>query len=229
MGNNSHAGHRDRMRKRFLQEGPDGFADHELLEMLLYGVIPRGNTNEIAHDLLETFGSFTNIISADPYEIAKISGVGLNTGAYLSLLHEIFRRFEKERLDEKPALVSSTAAIKYCLSLASNCLRERFYLVCLDSRRNVLHTAMISEGSLLGSNVLPRDVVQAAMRYRATGVIFCHNHPGGRAYPSNDDIGLTLELKKLLKALEIEVIDHVIVAERNYFSFAENGLMKREI
>ena len=227
MGSNPHAGHRERMRKRYLQEGPDGFADHELLEMLLFGIIPRGDVNEIAHNLLHTFGSFYNMITADPYEIAKLKDVGLNTGIFLSQLHELMRRCEREKRESKPVLSSPAASVNYCLSLLSNCLKERFYVVCMYARRNVLHHAMVSEGTLLGSTVLPRDVVEVAIRYRATSVLFCHNHPGGRAYPSGDDITLTLELKKLLSALEVQVIDHIIVAEQAYFSFAQNGLMKQ--
>lgn len=229
MERKTHIGHRERMRQRYLQEGADGFADHELLEMLLYGTLPRGDVNEAAHELLYTFGNFQNLLAADPYEIAKLHGLGLNTGIFFSLIHELFRRYESERLEKKTALHSLSAVAEYCIGIASNCLKERFYLICLDARRNVLHTTMISEGSLMGSTVLPRDVVEAAMRHRAAGVIFCHNHPAGRAYPSNDDIRLTLELKRLLYALEIQVVDHVIVAEQSYFSFAENGMMRQDV
>lgn len=228
MGSNPHAGHRERMRQRFLREGADGFADHELLEMLLYGMIPRGDVNEAAHELLATFGSLQNLLAADPYEIAKLRGIGLNTGVFFSLIHELIRRYESEKIEKRKALLSLPAVAEFCVALASNCLKERFYLICLDARRNVLHSALISEGSLMGSAVLPRDVVEAAMRHRAASVIFCHNHPIGGAYPSNDDIRLTLELKRLLHALEIQVVDHVIVAEHSHFSFAENGMMRQD-
>ena len=101
-----HEGHRDRMRNRYLQEGADGMASHEILEILLYGTIPRGDTNEIAHHLLDEFGSISNLIEADPHEIAKTAGVGIKSAVFLSLLHELVLRYEREKLEQKPALTS---------------------------------------------------------------------------------------------------------------------------
>ena len=101
MVTHSHAKHRDRMRERVLKEGADGLAKHELLEMLLYGTIPQKNTNDIAHDLLNEFGSLTNLIEADPKEIQKTAGVGINSAIFLSLLHELVRRYDEEKLEQK--------------------------------------------------------------------------------------------------------------------------------
>ncbi len=228
MSGNAHNGHRDRMRERFLQEGPDGLADHELLEMLLYGVIPRGNTNPMAHGLLEEFGSFSNLLEADPAEIAKASGVGMKTAVFLSLLHELARRYQREKLKQKDAITSSMRAAAYCCALMAHCVTERFYVICLDSRRRVIHTAKVAEGTVVETIVYPRTVMEVVLRHRAAGVVFCHNHPGGNVHPSFDDISLTMKLRKMLDMVGIPVVDHIIVGENKYFSFSENDMLKAE-
>ena len=225
---NVHDGHRDRMRFRFLQEGAEGMATHEILEMLLYGTIARGDTNEIAHHLLDEFGSISNLIEADPYEIAKTAGVGIKSAVFLSLLHELVLRYEREKMDQKPALTSIQRSVEYCKALLAFRPRECFYAVCLDSRRKILHTSKVSEGTVNDAAVSPRLVVEKALRYKATGVLLCHNHPNGNAKPSYEDIFLTGQLKKMLEPLGVEVLDHIIIGEDQYFSFFENSMLKNE-
>lgn len=229
MGENLHGGHRERMRSRYLQEGPDGFADHELLEMLLYGCIPRGDTNPIAHQLLNEFGSLSNLLESDAYEIAKTEGVGLKSAIFLTQLHEVIRRYEREKLGSKPELTSISYCVEYCRRLLSHYTNERFYIICLDSRRRVIHVAKLAEGTVGSVYVSNRQAVEVALRYKSAAVIFCHNHPGGRVTPSNADISLTATLKKLLDAMDVKVLDHIIIGENgNHFSFFENGLLKNE-
>ncbi len=223
---NIHEGHRERMRSRFLQEGADGMATHEILEMLLYGTIPRGDTNEIAHHLLDEFGSISNLIEADPHEIAKTAGVGIKSAVFLSLLHELVLRYEREKLDQKPALTSISRSVEYCRALLAFRPTERFYVICLDSRRKILHTSKISEGTVNDAAVSPRMVAEKALRYQATSVLLCHNHPKGSVKPSFDDINLTARLNRMLEPLGVEVVDHIIIGENEYFSFFENDLLK---
>lgn len=217
------------MRLRFLQEGADGMATHEILEMLLYGTIPRGDTNEIAHHLLDDFGSITNLIEADPYEIAKTAGVGLKSAVFISLIHELMRRCEREKTDQKPALTSLSRSVDYCKALLAYRPMECFYAVCLDSRRKIIHASKISEGTVNDAAVSPRMVVEKALRYKATGVLLCHNHPRGSVKPSYDDINMTNQLKKMLGPLGVEVIDHIIIGENQYFSFFENDMLKKSL
>lgn len=225
---NIHEGHRDRMRRRFLQEGADGMATHEVLEMLLYGSIPRGDTNAIAHHLLNEFGSITNLLEADPDEIAKVAGVGMKSAVFLSLVHEMVRRYEKEKLDMKPALLSLGKSVEYCRGLLAFRPRECFYAVYMDSRRQVLHTTKVGEGSVNDTAVSPRIVVEKALRYKATALLLCHNHPNGSVKPSLMDIDLTARLKKMLQPLGVEVSDHIIIGENQYFSFFENDMLKSD-
>ena len=172
---NIHGGHRDRMRSRYLQEGPDGFADHELLEMLLYGCIPRGDTNPVAHLLLKEFGSLSNLLESDAHEIAKTEGVGLKSAIFLTQLHEVIRRYEREKLGSKPELTSITRCVEYCRQLLSHYSTERFYIICTDSRRRVIHVAKLAEGTVGSVFVSNRQAVEVALRYKSAGVIFCHN------------------------------------------------------
>lgn len=227
MNGNIHKGHRERLRDRFLQEGPDGFADHEILEMLLYGIIPRGDTNPTAHMLLQEFGSLSNLLEADPGEIMNTAGVGKGTAVFLSLVHEMLRRFQREKLEQKATLSSSIRATEYCRGLLAHCTTERFYVICLDSRRRVIHTTKVADGSVVEALVQPRIVMEAALRYRAAGVLLCHNHPGGNARPSFADLDLTANLKELLGLVGIQMVDHIIVAENDqYYSFSEHDMMK---
>ena len=223
---NIHEGHRERMRSRLLQEGADGMATHEILEMLLYGTIPRGDTNEIAHHLLDEFGSISNLIEADPHEIAKTAGVGTKSAVFLSLLHELVLRYEREKVEQKPALTSISRSVEYCRALLAFRPTERFYVICLDSRRKILHTSKISEGTVNDAVVSPRMVAEKALRYQATSVLLCHNHPKGSVKPSFDDINLTARLNSMLEPLGVEVVDHIIIGENEYFSFFENDLLK---
>lgn len=221
-----HEGHRDRMRNRYLQEGADGMASHEILEILLYGTIPRGDTNEIAHHLLDEFGSISNLIEADPHEIAKTAGVGIKSAVFLSLLHELVLRYEREKLEQKPALTSIPRSVDYCKALLAFRPRECFYAICLDSRRKIIHTSKISEGTVNDAAVSPRLVVEKALRYKATGVLLCHNHPSGNVKPSYEDIILTNQLKNMLEPLGVQVVDHIIIGENQYFSFFENDMLR---
>lgn len=223
-----HDGHRDRMRERFLQTGADGFTDHEILEMLLYGVIPRGNTNEIAHCLLNEFGSFTNLIEADPYEIQKTAGVGEKSAVFISMLYQLVQRYEKEKLEQKETLLSIPQAVAYCKKLLEYCVVERFYVICLDSRKRIIHTAKIAEGSVGQVYVQPRTVVEKALRYYASSILLCHNHPRGSARPSSYDLALTTQLKQILEPLDLEVADHIIVGDGKYYSFFEDGIIKNK-
>ncbi|MBR5270454.1 MAG: DNA repair protein RadC [Anaerotignum sp.] len=221
-----HEGHRDRMRNRYLQEGADGMASHEILEILLYGTIPRGDTNEIAHHLLDEFGSISNLIEADPHEIAKTAGVGVKSAVFLSLLHELVLRYEREKLEQKPALTSIPRSVDYCKALLAFRPRECFYAICLDSRRKIIHTSKISEGTVNDAAVSPRLVVEKALRYKATGILLCHNHPSGNVKPSYEDIILTNQLKNMLEPLGVQVVDHIIIGENQYFSFFENDMLR---
>ena len=137
-------------------------------------------------------------------------------------------RYEKEKLDTKSALTSISSSVDYCKSLLAFRPRECFYVICLGSKRQILHTSKISEGTVNDAAVSPRIVVEKALRYKATSVLLCHNHPNGGVKPSFDDIYLTTQLKKMMEPLGVEVMDHIIIGENQYFSFFENNMLKSD-
>lgn len=223
-----HSGHRERMRQRYLKEGADGFADHELLEMLLYYAIPRGNTNPLAHRMIEEFGTFYALIESDPIDIARICKVSSNTAILIALQKEVSKRCIQSRWKERAVLDSVSKSASYCKTLLAFQNYEQFYVICLDSKRRFIHAAKVADGTIHQTVVHPRLVVEAAIKYQASGVILSHNHPGGGEKPSFGDITLTAKLHELLTALDIQLVDHIIVSDDKEFSFREHRLIKEE-
>ena len=222
-----HDGHRQRMRERFLREGLDGFQEHEILEMLLFYCIPRQNTNELAHTLLERFGSLVNVMEATPAELKRVPGVGDNAATFLHLLMDLVRCYEikkqKEMFDEDLALTTIEKCCAYLVRHFTGVKNEAIYLLCLDAKCKLLCCQKMGEGSINSAAVPVRRIVETAMNVGASSVIIAHNHPSGIAIPSGEDINTTRRLGIALNAVEIELIDHIVVAERDYVSMRQSG------
>ncbi len=223
-----HAGHRERMRRRFLDAGLDSFADHEVLEYALSYAVPRGDTNEIAHRLLTGFGSLAAVFEADPADLAVVEGMGPRTAAFLSFVPQLARRYLKNRLEtDKPCLKTSEEAMAYAVPLMAGRADEVFYVVSLDAACRVLHAELLAQGTVAEVRLHPRQVVEVALRNRASSVMFVHNHPAGTARPSTDDLRLTETLVKALQPLSIKVLDHIVVAGDQAYSFAREKVMPK--
>ncbi len=224
-----HSGHRERMRQRFLQEGGEGFHDHELLELLLYYAVPRGDTNPLAHKLIKEFGSLPTLVEAEPADISNLCSVGQNTAILISLQKELSRRCMQARWRDRPMINSLSRAVDYCKALMAYKNREYFYVICLDNKRRLINTVQIAEGTVNSAAIHPRIVIQAALKLQASAVIFTHNHPGGSSKPTFEDIETTTKLWRLLHAIEVQLIDHIIVADGTTFSFLDNKLLNKEV
>jgi DNA repair protein RadC len=229
MGNGDkqlHHGHRDRMRERAEQGGLDGFADHEVLELLLFAIIPRANTNPIAHRLLKRFGNLSAVLEADPKDLAGVDGIGTKGGMFLAQIPHIARRYMHDRIvRDNPALTSPDAVSQYLIPLMASRAQEVVYLLCLDAQFKVRFAALISEGTVAEAHVHRRHVIQEALRHQAVSVILAHNHPAGSTEPSVADRHLTQRIHAALAAVDIPMLDHVIVAGEKTFSFQQNGMM----
>jgi DNA repair protein RadC len=208
-----------------LSEGLDAFEDHQVLEFLLFYCIPMKDTNEIAHKMLNEFGSLASLFEAQPEDIVKRCNVSLNTAVFISVIPSLARRYFRAKWGDKPLLNSSAKAGEYVLSILSGRTYEVFYVICLDSQNRVNYAALVHEGTINEAAVYPRLIVEAALRHKAASVILAHNHPGGGMQPSKSDIEVTLRIKEALKAISIGTVDHVIAAGDKYFSFAENNLL----
>ncbi len=225
---NLHQGHRERLRKRFLAEGLDAFEDHQVLELLLFHAVHRADTNPISHQLLRRVGSLSAVLEADPRDLATVEGVGRQAAVFLSLIPQVTRRYFQDRVSrDQPRLTTSEAVADYLVPLMAGRPEEVFYVLCLDTQCRVIYPALIGEGTVKEAHVHPRHVVEEAIRHRASSIILAHNHPSGTAHPSNQDHQLTLHLVQALGALDIPVLDHIIVAGRQTYSFAREGVLPR--
>lgn len=221
-----HSGHRLRVRQRFLREGLEHFADHQVLELLLFYAIPRRDTNPLAHKLLRRYGSLSAVLEANPRDLASVPGLGELAGTFLALLPAVTRRYLQDRANrEKPNLGDPEKSRNYLVPLMAGRTEEVFYTLCLDSRCQLLFPALICEGTVNEALISPRLVVEAVVRHKASSVILAHNHPSGNTTPSDADIRITRLLIQALIPLGVRVMDHVIVAGDHVFSMAQEGLI----
>jgi DNA repair protein RadC len=222
----AHAGHRKRLRERYRLEGLDGFAPHEVLELLLCYGRARGDVNPLAHALLSAFGSLKGVLEATPQQLMTVPGVGEEVATFISLCVPLFRRYSLCLSEERTAITSTEEARQYCSGLLAGQRQERFYAICLGANRSVLGRRLIAEGTESRVDAHPRLVVETALNLNAHGVIICHNHPDGLAEPSPEDVAATHHLYRVLAALDMTLLDHVIVAGPDACSLAERGQLK---
>lgn len=219
-----HEGHRDRLRQTYLEQGIDAFHEHQALELLLTFAIPRKDTNELAHRLIKRFGSLKAVLSADPYELKKEQGMGEQTAVLLSLVGALNKKTKKACVS--PKLDTPSEAARYCKLLFEGKRYEAMYAVSLDKKRRVLHSDLISSGTLAETAAYPRLVAECALRHGASGVILTHNHPSGDAQPSTEDIQTTKLMLRALEPLGIALNDHIVIGADEAFSMTQNALMQ---
>ncbi len=221
-----HRGHRQRLRRRFLEEGLEGFEEHQVLELLLFNALPRQDTNGLAHLLLQRFGGLSAALEADPADLASIPGMGDAAAAFLSLIPPLTRRYlQNKAARDKPSLADPFKASEYVLALTAGRTEEVFYVLCLDLRARLLFPALLSRGTVNEAHVNPRQVVEAALRHKAVEVILAHNHPSGTTTPSQADRNLTKILMNALVPIGIRLVDHLITAQGSCFSMAQEGVL----
>ena len=221
-----HDGHREKMRARFLTGGLDSFAPHEALELLLYYAIPRRDTNAIAHTLMERYGSLSAVLNAPVEDLQRVEGIGESAAILLHLVPQVCRRASMEDAAQDTALNSSTKAGKYLLSLFEGKKREMIYQLCLDRKGKLLACKNLGEGGVAAVVLDIRRVVENAILTSASGVILSHNHPSGIALPSNEDYIMTDKAKAALAAVDVVLMDHIIVADGDFVSMADSGYLR---
>lgn len=223
-----HDGHRERLRARYRKEGLAGFAQHEVLELLLTFAIPRVNTNPIAHQLLDHFGSFHGALEAAPEELERVPGIGPQSAILISMLLPILRMYEQERLLPQLRLNTYVELAAYCRTLFLGVTNEQVYVLCLDARLQLLAAELIATGTPSEVQLAPRTVVHALLRHNAVGAVVTHNHPSGSLVPSQEDVDLTLRIQALLEGMDVRFYDHVLIAGQRDYSFRQNGLITAE-
>ncbi len=221
-----HDGHRQRVKRRFLALGAEGMDDHQLLELLLFYAVPRQDTNETAHRLLKHFGSLQNVLHASPEELTAVEGVGENAALLLRLTGDVSLHARCSALPQK-ILNSPDRTGAYFMELLAGEKKELLYQVCLDGKGKLLTCRCISRGSVASSPVQVRQVVENALYAGAHAILLAHNHPSGVALPSQQDVLTTRQIQEALAPLNIRLADHIVVADNDYVSMAESGLLQK--
>lgn len=218
-----HDGHRKRMRHRFMEAGLDQFTDVQVLEILLFYCIARQDTNPIAHALLDHFGSLSQVLEAPVDELCKVDGIGENTAVFLRLITQVGRCYLTDRVSKAKVFPTLEDCAKYLQALFFGRNVETVFLLCLDSKCKMLCCKKISEGDVNSANLSVRKVVETALNTNASSVILAHNHPGGLAIPSNEDIQTTKRIVAALRAVDVNFVDHILVTDDDYVSLTQSG------
>lgn len=219
-----HEGHRQRMKRRYLRNGLNDFSEHEVLELLLFYCIPRRDTNEIAHRLIDHFGSLAKVFDATVSQLMEVEGMGENAALFISLIRETDAYYHLRRFDLNQPLRNCDEYGTYLHAFFANERNEAVYLLCLDAKCMVLGCERITEGSVNTTSVPIRRVVEVALAKKATSVVLAHNHPSGIATPSDEDIQTTYQLGKTLYSVGISLVDHIVVADDEFISMAVSNL-----
>ncbi len=220
-----HLGHRQRLRERFRSAGEAGLSDYELIELLLFAAIPRRDVKPLAKKLLQRFGGFAAMVSAERDALREIGGLG--EGA-IDLLHAIRAaavRLTREEVIKRPVLSSWHQLLNYCRADMAYSRIEKFRLLFLDRKNVLIAEEVQQEGTVDHTPVYPREVVKRALELGASAIIMVHNHPSGDPTPSKADIEMTREVAKAAATLGITVHDHVIIGRSGNASFKSLGLL----
>lgn len=222
---NVHAGHRNRLRKRFLEEGLDAFKPHEILELLLFYSIPRKNTNELAHELLRHFHhSLPAVLEASYEELLEVEGISHHSACLIKLMLPLFRQYGIYHAKESGHVFETPKQMtEFARALFVDCSYERMYCICLSPGKRVIRTLLLGEGDQANVSVAIPKTVSLILQQNASSIILTHNHPGGVAAFSSEDYDYTLKLKRALDTLDIELVDHILVTEDKCISLMEMG------
>jgi len=220
-----HEGHRKRLREKFLKSGLAGFHDYEIVELLLSLGTPRRDCKPQAKEALKKFKTLRGVLSASPEELQQIKGIGAHSAFGIKLVREVAREFLKEQILDRPFYKSSREIFDYLYHAMRDLKKEVFKVVFLNSQHQVIDTVDLSEGTVDSSSVYPREVMEGALKHNSSALVFVHNHPSGNPAPSPSDRELTRELVYAGKIMRIKVLDHIIIGDNRYFSFADEGLL----
>lgn len=218
-------GHRKRLRERFIKSGLSGFADYEVVELLLSLGTPRKDCKPQAKEAIKRFKTLRGVLSASPQELQQIDGIGSHSAFGIKLVQEVAREFLKEEIVDKPSIQSSREIYDYLCHSMRDLKKEVFKVLYLTSQNQIIDTADLFEGTVDHSPVSLREVMEQALAHNAASLIFAHNHPSGNCEPSQSDKELTRDLVFAGCMMQLSVLDHIIIGNNKYFSFAGEGLI----
>ena len=229
---NNAKGHRERVRKKFLENGFNGLEDYEILELLLFYVIPRKDTKAIAKELIKKFKNLANVLKADTLELKTIDGLGDVAITFLKMIGALPARIYKDELknqklikDDKNKITDKEVLLSFLRNKIGYEDVEKFYVIYLSSSNEVIAFEESSSGTLDRSSIYPREIYKRVIMENAKSIIIAHNHPSGNTCPSKCDIDITNEIAKGLKNFGALLLEHIIITRDSYFSFLEEGLI----
>lgn len=223
---NTQEGHRERLRQRFLKSGLLGFHDYEIIELLLSIGTPRRDCKQAAKNAMDRFKTLRGVLEASSDELRGIRGVGPANIFGIRLVQEVARQFLKEQILDKPYCKSSKAVFDYLYHSMRDRNKEVFKVMFLNSQNQIIEVEDLFEGTLNASAVYPREIIAKAIKHDAAALIFAHNHPAGNPEPSDNDKDITRDLVFAGNVMQIKVIDHIIIGDNRYFSFADAALIE---
>ncbi len=211
-------GHRERLRKRFLEAGDEALADYELIELILFRAIPRRDVKPLAKDLLKKFGSFAEVVAAPPARLKEVEGISDAVAAEFKIVEAGARRFAKGLVKKRRSLGSWSEVIDYCRTVMAFEDHEEFRVLFLDRKNGLIADEAQGSGTVDHTPVYPREVVKRALELAASAVILVHNHPSGDPTPSTQDVKMTLDIIAIAAPLGVTVHDHIIVGRQGHAS-----------
>ena len=220
------AGHRKRLRERFLDGGLAGFHDYEIVELLLSLGTPRRDCKQQAKEAIKRFKTLRGVLAASPEELQQIQGIGPHSAFGIKLVQEVAREFLKGQIAEGPVYQSSREVFDYLYHSMRDLKKEVFKVLYLNAQHQIIETVDLFQGTVDSSFIPPREVMEGALAKNATALIFVHNHPSGNAEPSQNDKQLTRDLVYAGSIMHIRVLDHIVIGDNRYFSFAGEGLIE---
>lgn len=223
-----HTGHRQRVKREFLERGLAGLADHRVLELLLFYAVPQGDVNPLAHRLVEYFGSLSGVLTAPYEELVKVPGVGENTATLIRLLPAVAARYMEQSSELGGELTSPWQFRELLVPLFFGARSEMVYLVCMDGKNKLIACRKLGEGITDAVTITARKVLEAALSCNAAKVVLAHNHVSGIGLYSAADVAVTREVFQLLARVGIRLEDHFIIANDEMVSMRDSGLFAGE-
>jgi DNA repair protein RadC len=227
MPSETHEGHRKRLREKFVKSGLSGFQDYEIVELLLSLGTPRKDCKPAAKEAITRFKTLRGVLEAPVEELQQIEGVGDHSAFGIKLVQEVAREFLRAKMLDKPFYRSSQEVFDYLYHAMRGLKKEVFKVLYLNSQNQIIDTVDLSAGTVNSSAVSPREVIEGALRNNAAALIFVHNHPSGAVDPSVNDKSLTRELVYAGRIMRLKVLDHIIIGDNRYYSFAGDGLIEQ--
>ncbi len=223
---NTPAGHRKRLREKFLSSGLSGFHDYEIIELLLTLGSPRRDCKQQAKEVLKKFKTLRGALAASPEELQEIEGIGPHSAFGVKLVQEVAAEFLRQKIIEKPVYKTGKEIFDYLYHSMRDLKKELFKVIYLNGQNQIIDIVDLFEGTVNASSVYPREIVKAAIRHNAVSLIFVHNHPSGDPKPSKHDKEVTRDLVFAGTIMHIRVLDHLVIGNNCYYSFAGQGLIE---